>query len=106
MDYTELKFNQIKIKIKNKIKLKTKKVSIIIAFRYQEVSSGFNSESNEKSEKLLKRIGVFDNWLELALQQLNFYQNSNDDVQFDDLLQREQGLKVGLIFEFSLIQNE
>ena len=106
MDYTELKFNQIKIKIKNKIKLKTKKVSIIIAFRYQEVSSSFNSESNEKSEKLLKRIGVFDNWLELALQQLNFYQNSNDDVQFDDLLQREQGLKVGLIFEFSLIQNE
>ena len=95
----------IVLNLKIKIKLKTKEVSTILAFRYQEVSTGFSSESNEKSEKLLKRIGVFDNWLELALQQLNFYQNSNDDVQFDDLLQREQGLKVGL-FGFSLVQNQ
>ena len=95
----------IVLNLKIKIKLKTKEVSTILAFRYQEVSAGFSSESNEKCEKLLKRIGVFDNWLELALQQLNFYQNSNDDVQFDDLLQREQGLKVGL-FGFSFVQNQ
>jgi len=65
----------------------------VLLNRYEDIATMLNSESDEKADSLLTRIHLFHEWLQLGQQQLDFYKNPEKSITFNELLQREQGLK-------------
>lgn len=56
-------------------------------------------ENDESVNNYLTRLKLFHDWILFAKQQLQFVGvNEQGDTSFNDLLQKEQGLKVGNTF--------
>ena len=53
-----------------------------------------NKESVETSNNLLMRLQLFHDWILFAKQQLQFVSSVEQNQNFNDLIQKEQGLKV------------
>ena len=56
-------------------------------------------ESEESANNLLIRLQLFHDWILFAKQQLQFVGADQGERSFSDLLQKEQGLKVGTIYK-------
>lgn len=53
-----------------------------------------NKDDEETSQNLLIRLQLFHDWISFAKQQLEFVSANEGKESFQELIQKEQGLKV------------
>ena len=71
--------------------------NFFLHYSYESTLSTMERESEDSSNNLLIRLQLFHDWILFAKQQLQFVGADQGERSFSDLLQKEQGLKVGAI---------